>query len=734
MVGLEEEPVLVIRIRAGAASPSELISAEGMMESVLETLSIYMKPIGIPAFGESLYRVSDVLEKICNQVTRTPISTIIAKSGVIAPGSLTGWTLPDALWLAACKRAPEISCYPMGEIAERAFKRTFVWLAIFSEGDEPASLEADLTILQKNIRNAIKLQKVNGVLAFFLTEYFYEMRRDSERRLKTYTKADPSYRYHFPDGKRPKSLAEERRDENILLEYCRKVADDCMPALLTSLAENGSGSLIEQLTNIYSKHMGRLPKGKKIKTSRKRPLNVVVGSKPWSELKRTFALDADIKRLLLHTKKANISYDETVVENFLAQIPGRKTVQLHSLSRDLLDVGVVVYIADQAVKRESTLKRRLDILMPVRHPKVWNEVKDLLAETVSFLGRDEVHFHFMKKKEKAETRRFKIEPGKRCVSLFSGGLDSAAGAVQILNDGFEPVFVSHHANSFTSGLQNRLMDVLNKSNKQPLKELKLYVNRSHSGLVSNPLTGFPKSLMTQFLRSFMFLSFAAVVAVESNMNKVLTFENGPIALNPMFSEARLNTRTAHPRFIASFQKLIEMLFKVKLEIENPFLKKTKGEVVSRFATPGFRSMVNKSNSCWNSFSVPPRAQRMKRKDYKRYHHDGDCLPCVIRRASLIHAELDHLDAPYLVDIFTEFPTLEMPVQVLIADYLRFCLKLKGMNDSELLLEHPDFSVCASGVDPKELVRMYKRHAREMIEGFHKFGSRETVQLVLPPLK
>jgi hypothetical protein len=244
---------------------------------------------------------------------------------------------------------------------------------------------------------------------------------------------------------------------------------------------------------------------------------------------------------------------------------------------------------------------------------------------------------------------------------------------------------------------------------------------------------YPKTPMTQFLRSFLFLSIAAVVAIESGIDKVWICENGPVSLNPMFSEARLNTRTAHPRFIADFQSLIERLFRVDLKIENPFLRETKAEVAGRFAMPELEHIVRETNSCWNSFAVPRRAKGIERAG-GAFHQDGDCLPCVIRRASLFRAKLDRCDASYLVNVFTEFPDLDLTTQLLIADYLRFCLNLERLDEAALLLAYPDFSVFVPGVDPRDLIAMYKRHCGEVIESFRQLGSGETKQLVLPPIQ
>lgn len=272
---------------------------------------------------------------------------------------------------------------------------------------------------------------------------------------------------------------------------------------------------------------------------------------------------------------------------------------------------------------------------------------------------------------------------------------------------------------------NRYQSML-LQNARELQHIGFYVAKSKSPRAQFPLSGPPRSIMAQHLRSFLFLSLAAAVALESKINKVYIFENGPIALNPLFSEARVNTHTAHPHFLSYFSKLIKTVFNIQLHVENPFAYLTKGEVTSILAKPKLHGLVAKTCSCWNWFKVPLMAKQLRIKKFKG-RHDGECLPCIIRRSSIHYAGLWNKDTKYLTDIFKSYSTLSRDTIIAVADYLRFCQNVKSISDSKLLLYAPDFSVCEEGVDSQQLVEMYREHAEEVTHCFRKRFSKKLLQ-------
>ena len=83
------------------------------------------------------------------------------------------------------------------------------------------------------------------------------------------------------------------------------------------------------------------------------------------------------------------------------------------------------------------------------------------------------------------------------------------------------------------------------------------------------------------------------------------------------------------------------------------------------------------------------------------HHDGRCLPCLIRRAACLEAETVKYDAKYLHDGF-DLGSLGEAARLLLADHLRFCTTVDRLPDHELLTNAPDFSLHLPAVDPKRL--------------------------------
>ena len=112
---------------------------------------------------------------------------------------------------------------------------------------------------------------------------------------------------------------------------------------------------------------------------------------------------------------------------------------------DLLEVAAYVYCADQRIARGSAMltnfgedwRRSLTFSIPVRHPEVWQrtDVQELLLETLGFLSDDSYEFSFRKAEAPVQPRELYFPELLDAfqendeVSLFSGGVDSFAGAV-----------------------------------------------------------------------------------------------------------------------------------------------------------------------------------------------------------------------------------------------------------------------------------------------------------------
>ena len=212
------------------------------------------------------------------------------------------------------------------------------------------------------------------------------------------------------------------------------------------------------------------------------------------------------------------------------------------------------------------------------------------------------------------------------LALFSGGLDSLIGAIDALEAGRTPLLISHAGEGATSDAQTTIFDALKTQHPtNPFQRLR-------------PWMAFPDGFVrgsagenTTRGRSFLF--FALGVFAGSGLDGPFTLkvpENGLIAVNVPLDPLRLgalSTRTTHPFYIARWNDALTALG-IEGRIENPDWDKTKGEMVAACAngallrrlTPMSLSRAAPTKGRWQGLGT---------------QHCGYCLPCLIRRASLL---------------------------------------------------------------------------------------------------
>jgi len=323
---------------------------------------------------------------------------------------------------------------------------------------------------------------------------------------------------------------------------------------------------------------------------------------------------------------------------------------------DLFYISLAVYGADRTHARASTQDnwtRKFKLYMPVLEIEHWESNKELLAKMLQFLSGDEWHFEFrtreytaieLKVKNMIEKRKYNKNNIKK-ICMFSGGLDSFIGATDLLTDSKkvdEVLFVSHYPGG--KGVKE-YQEVLGNS-------LKLeYLLKENQFFSFYAVAKFGSEETTR-TRSFMFFSHALLLAtaVEGEIDLIIP-ENGLISLNIPLTNSRLgssSTRTTHPYYMELLQQLISNL-NIKVNLKNPYQFKTKGEMIIECLNSEFLiSNLGNTMSCSH-----PDNGRMNGD--KITSHCGNCLPCVIRRASIIKAELEDQSLYRDLD-FTNGPT------------------------------------------------------------------------------
>jgi len=155
---------------------------------------------------------------------------------------------------------------------------------------------------------------------------------------------------------------------------------------------------------------------------------------------------------------------------------------------DLLVVAAHVHAADTRISRaeqsQDSWTREIRLVIPVSDPVRWTGAIPTLTKTLNFLTGDRWTVGF-----RAQPPRFAtivqeapptlLAPPFDVVSLFSGGLDSLIGAIDLLEGGATPLLVSHFGEGATSDAQGKLFAVLKKHyNTSSFERLRVPVARS----------------------------------------------------------------------------------------------------------------------------------------------------------------------------------------------------------------------------------------------------------------
>jgi hypothetical protein len=314
---------------------------------------------------------------------------------------------------------------------------------------------------------------------------------------------------------------------------------------------------------------------------------------------------------------------------------------------DVLVLAAMVHAADTRINRVQTSQdawtRELGIGVPVSDPDRWNAARPLVERMLRFLTGDHWTVAFRPRPEGLpDFVRRPIEGlqdhGFDRVALFSGGLDGLIGAIDRLEEGAFPLFVSYGGEGAVSAPQRNLFKELAASYADGEREpRRIRIGRED----------------TTRGRSFLFIALAAMAGSGLGRRFALEVpENGLIALNVPLDPVRLgslSTRTTHPYYLHRWNELLTTVG-IGGAIVNRYWDKTKGEMMEGCLNPDLlREVAGASLSC-----AHPSAGRWDKSAAGRLSHCGHCVPCIIRQAAFDHAWGRGNDPTgYRVDIHAE---------------------------------------------------------------------------------
>ena len=321
---------------------------------------------------------------------------------------------------------------------------------------------------------------------------------------------------------------------------------------------------------------------------------------------------------------------------------------------DLLDIASYVFAADRIASRGGKVGqglgtywyRTMRFHLGVRDPEHWSseELVTALKDLLGFMSEDTFSFEFEHADhalDQPDYFDFTAEGGNTGpvapVVLFSGGIDSLAGAIEELHNRQDRVvLITHRSSPIMTRCQNSLVGELRRRFRGRILFVPLKTHLSG---------GLQSSERSQRTRTFLFSAIAGVVASILDAQGIRFYENGVMSVNLPISPQVVGTaatRSTHPRVLSDMSLFLEQVLNKPCTVDNPFDRKTKAEVLQIMAERHASELIAKTISC----------TEIRRREKDR-NHCGACIQCLHRRFGVLSAGLADYDPDelYALDLF-----------------------------------------------------------------------------------
>lgn len=389
---------------------------------------------------------------------------------------------------------------------------------------------------------------------------------------------------------------------------------------------------------------------------------------------------------------------------------------LPNVALDLIEIAAFVYAIDSSISRGGLTDQKMGakwhrsfrVSLPVRNLSLWSnrKLKRILEETLMFLSGDRFDFDFTQAETQAALPERYFDFGKESawqpdsVIMFSGGLDSYAGALEeIIDRKHKVALISHFSATKIAPIQRDLQKHMAESlGGQMLMHFPMRVQLKQGTNTEG----------THRARSFLFAALGMATAIAFGQKRVSFYENGVVSLNlpPVGNVLGTRaTRTTHPQTLERFENLFSMIFGQDLRVDNPFFWRTKTDVVQTIARLGMADQIAFTRSCADVHNQT-----------KQYAHCGRCSQCVDRRFAMLAAGLTAHDPAeaYRLDLMRS-PRERVQDKEVALSYVRTAFAYEAVNEAELVARYPAIlnAVESLGEPPdtalKRIVDLLKRH-------------------------
>lgn len=287
-------------------------------------------------------------------------------------------------------------------------------------------------------------------------------------------------------------------------------------------------------------------------------------------------------------------------------------------NREFEELMLSIFLWDKYLPSERQLS------FGTRQYSAFKEVKQDIEQLITFLTHRKISIRFIPTRKQFHRQRRissgenpKTQRGAPC--LFSGGLDSAAGALSLAKNHLHPT-LSHTATG------NIVLGKVHKLRVHPiLRTLPLIITDLRTPAADSNL------LMT---RGLIFLSNALVLASSMKRKQIYMPENGPLMINPRVSPLSEPTKNAHPYLISTLEKIYNHITQSKVKIIPLFKDETKAEIIAKVLND---KIIDRT---WSCFKIQGQTKMC-----------GLCFACFVRRLSTLAVGYREQAGTYQYDPF-----------------------------------------------------------------------------------
>lgn len=242
---------------------------------------------------------------------------------------------------------------------------------------------------------------------------------------------------------------------------------------------------------------------------------------------------------------------------------------------------------------------------------------------------------------------------------------------------------------------------------------------------------------TQRTRSFFFTAIGAVAAHIDPSDRIRFFENGIMSVNLPFTAQLVGaraSRSTHPRSLQLLKRLVDHVSMHEIAVDNPFVWKTKVEVVRGLAATDQAELITETNSCSRSQYAIKRFQS----------HCGTCVQCLQRRISTLGADAADIDEPEGYDTdFLEGMRKDGVDRVMAIETVTLAADCAGMSDRDFVGRFAEPLALVLKAYPcgekeeiaKKVIDLYRRHGEAVrsifIEAIGRYAA-SVLDQALPP--